>query len=292
MFDEAKFNELLEKIGTNNGYSEGQILNWKGLEYDNHVIHSSPEMIGKSNIPALQEIHIFLAPVWDATTNLIDEALIVRYNDVVKEFNNVMIDTYPNFKEMKNPVLSLKFANIGYLTVMQSSLYVLSNNKAEVIQCAHMLANLFKTAGFVILREKIEASIYGINGIPESKEEIDKYGNYFEFHIRVEHKSPTSDKIPLASKELQELENISSEFQEKFGIPIPLSFNRSTHTDGGYQRYLNARFRGIGSVEASAKVREICNKINETGNLRVVKTISEYVWYDTFVDLDKGWIDF
>jgi hypothetical protein len=30
----------------------------------------------------------------------------------------------------------------------------------------------------------------------------------------------------------------------------------------------------------------------ETTNLKVVKVISEYVWYDTFVELDKGWIDF
>jgi hypothetical protein len=252
-------------------------------------------MTGKGGTAALQEVHIFLGPVWDEATNTIDPSIVKRYNNVVNMFNQIMANsdgTDNAYKEMKNPLLALKFVGAGYLTVMQSSLYVKSNSREQVIECAHMLANLFKNAGFTVLREKIEASAYGINNIPQTTEEAQKYNKYFEFHIRVEHASPSGDKIELTSDELAMLEAFSNQFQRRFATPVPLSFNRSTHPDGGYQRYLNVRFRNMGSVEALEKIEEIKLAINQTGTLKVVKVIAEYVWYDTFVALDKGWIDF
>lgn len=310
MFDTNKINELFEWACSLSD-KQGQILNWSGESFDKSILNSTPEMIGKSGINALQESHIFLLPVWDEKSNPIDWELVKKYNQVVDKFNMVMIDSYPNWKQMKNPLLALNFVNKGYLTVMQSSLYLLSNNKEEIINCTHLLAKLFSLAGFVVVREKIEASVYGIDGIPLTNDDASKYTGYFEFHIRVESNEnknlilssisisnsdsilgSNSDQVPLSREELKVLDLVSDEFTEKFGVPVPTSFNRSTHIDGGYQRYLNVRFRNTGSSEALSKVKEIVTKINNETNFKVVKVISEYVWYDTFVELDKGWIDF
>jgi hypothetical protein len=60
----------------------------------------------------------------------------------------------------------------------------------------------------------------------------------------------------------------------------------------GYQRYLNVRFRQLGLNSIKEKLNEINVAIVELTCFKVIKTISEYVWYDTYVELDKGWIDF
>ncbi len=297
MFDTNKFNELVEWAQLLSD-KPGQILNWSGESVDKSILNSTPEMIGRGGTPALQEAHIFLLPVWDEKSNPIDWELVKRYNQIVDKFNSIMNSSYPNWKQMKNPLLALNFVNQGYLTVMQSSLYLLSNNKQEIIDCTHMLAKLFSAGGFVVIREKIEASVYGIDGIPKTNIDAEKFTGYFEFHIRVEANVNTNetnsngDRVPLSQQELKVLDMVSKEFTEKFGVPVPTSFNRSVHVDGGYQRYLNVRFRNTGSDEALLKVKEIVTKINSETNFKVVKVISEYVWYDTYVELDKGWIDF
>jgi hypothetical protein len=300
MFPIQQYNNLLNDVIQSYGNNPGQILNWPGELYDERFLSNTPEMIGRGGIPGLQESHIFLLPVWDEKSNPIDWDLVSKYNDVINKFNTHMINTYPNWKPMKNPLLALNFIEQGYLTVMQSSLYLINDNKRDIVNCTHQLANLFKTAGFTVVREKIEATVYGIDGIPITNQDACKYSGYFEFHIRVESKSVnglglglgSGDKIPLDQQELILLDTISKEFQTKFDIPVPISFNRSTHLDGGYQRYLNVRFRNTGSIEALGKVKEITSRINDSTNLKVIKVISEYVWYDTFVELDKGWIDF
>ena len=258
-------------------------------ELDKTISTLRPNMVGKSS-PALQEVHIFLAPAWtEAKDNLVDEEMVARYNMVVDEFNAVMKTP----KVMKNPLLALNFREVGYVYVMQSSLYVLSDNKEEVIKTTHQLADMFTTAGFTVIREKVEASVYGINGIPQTAEEIANYPKtYFEFHIRVQHETETRDLIPLSGKELELLEQLSVEFTDLFGTPVPTSYNKATHPDGGYQRYLNVRFRNCGAPEAIERVNQIRDHINRETSMRVAKIISEYVWYDSNVGLDKGWIDF
>jgi hypothetical protein len=39
-------------------------------------------------------------------------------------------------------------------------------------------------------------------------------------------------------------------------------------------------------------IKELKQAINEETNFKVAKSIDEYVWYDTFTQLDHGWIDF
>jgi hypothetical protein len=256
---------------------------------DKFILETTPEMIGTGS-PALQEIHIFLGPIWVGDT--FDSKIIERYTQIVGLFNEIMKDSYENFKPMKAPVLALKFAEIGYVTVMQSSLYVLSNDRQKIIDATHQISDMFILAGFTVLREKIEASIYGIDGIPQTRENAEKYNKYFEFHIRV---SRTNTEIlePLKEEELNKLEIISETFRKSFGVPIPLSFNRAKEgTREGLQRYLNLRTRGIGAIESKKKVDEIVEAINKTGDFRVEKVIAEYPWGDSNVELDKGWIDF
>ena len=131
--------------------------------------------------------------------------------------------------------------------------------------------------------------MHGSNGVPKTTEEMMKYPyKYFEYHIRI----TDTDNGILDQKNLDELLIRSNEMSKKFGIPIPFSYNKSKGPDGLHQKYLNARFRKMGSIEANGYVAEIKKGIEELEGFKVSKIISEYVWYDTFPALDKGWIDF
>jgi hypothetical protein len=292
MFSQDKLETLYQAVKSE---TPGSILNRPDdLDaFDESIISTTPEMTSKvQGVGAMQEIHIFLAPVWVGDFSSIDYSIVEKYNNVVDKFNEIMTDTYDDFKPMKNPLLALKFEKEGYVNVMQSSLYVLCDDKSKVVIMAHQLAKLFAVAGFTVLREKVEASVYGIDGIPQINEDAIKYGKYFEFHIRVQRKD-TTNHDPLDDDELESLEMISSRFKTKFNTPVPLSFNRSKEgTEGGYQRYLNFRSRGIGATESCSRVKEICDAINTETLFKVMKVISEYVWYDTYVKMDSGWIDF
>jgi len=294
MLSEELYQKLFNELSSENEIFP-KILNRPVdlYEYDKSIIDSTPEMTGKNGSKALHEIHIFFLPL-AMGKNELDEKVVQKYRDTINIFNkhsNIIGDIKP----MKDPILALNFRDVGYVTVMQSSLYVLSNSKQDVITLAHQIANLFSVAGLQVVREKIEASAFGIDGIPQTAEEAKKYNKYFEYHIRVARKNDqdTTKSLPLSEEEIGELETISKQFSEKFGVPVPLSYNKSKEgTEGGYQRYLNLRCRDMGSPDASKQVHEISQAIVDETSFKVVKVISEYVWYDTYVGLDKGWIDF
>lgn len=291
----GKFIQLIEQIRAL--YTDGMVGEIQNrptdlATYDDTIINTTPEMIGMHG-QALHEIHIFLAPVWMKQSD-IDQSIIDRYESVIRLFNSMVTkaDSDVEIKEMKPSVLSLNFKGIGHVTVLQSSLYILSNDKRNVINTCHQVADIFKEAGFVVIREKIEATIFGTKGIPKTSEEMILYQKYFEYHIRIQRKN-IEDHHPLTMDEIQILEEISQEFETEFLTPVPLSYNRSKiGTDGGYQRYLNVRFREFGSDDAYDRVKQIIGRINDTTVFKVIKVISEYVWYDTFTALDEGWIDF
>lgn len=267
------------------------------LTYDKLIIKNIPIMSGVSkDVEALHEIHIFLLPTW-LPNQKIDDELINKYKKFITLFNETLFNestliSYDNLKPMKDPVLALNFVNIGYVTVMQSSMYILSNSPASVINTCHQIAELFQFAGFQVVREKIEASAYGITNIPQEDDNAIKYGKYFEFHVRVQRKDMTNYEA-LTNEETKELENVSLKLSKQYGIPVPLSFNRSKEgTEGGYQRYLNLRFRNMGMTNIKSHLNNVTKTIIDETQFKVVKIISEYVWYDTYVDMDQGWIDF
>jgi hypothetical protein len=291
---------VLEKVEEIYGKDEtGSIQNRPlNMAFDDiDQLTKTPDMSGKNGTLALYEIHIFLAPLWIENKDIVDESLVNKYKKIVEIYNEVMKDKITNFKVMKDPVLVLKYKEYGYITVLQSSLYYLTNDKMEVIKMTHSLAELFKLSGFKVLREKVEISIHGVDGIPNSCEEMKNYSGYFEFHIRIIKKTDRDvaikDKKPMSADEIKQLEYISETFELQFERPIPLSYNRNKNEiNGGFQRYLNVRFRDIGVSKSIEKVNEIKQYIKNNTDFIVEKSIDEYIVYDTYVKLDRGWIDF
>lgn len=284
---ESQFIELLKAVKSL-GYTEGSITN--SLDDDFSELSLSPLMIGKNGCPACHEIHTFFTPIYIGKDK-INESHIKQYSKIVKLYNEYMVDTYENFKPMKDPVLTLIFRDVGPVTVLQSSLYVLSDNKNQLVKMSHDIAKMFILGGLNVVREKIEASIRGINGIPETSDIMKLYPKYFEFHIKVARKNKTL-VCPLTDIEEGQLIKISAKFTEKFSTPVPLSYNTTKQETDGYQRYLNVRFRSVGSKDALLFVEDIKKSINNETDFEVLKTIEEYVWYDSYVKMDAGWIDF
>ena len=65
----------------------------------------------------------------------------------------------------------------------------------SVLALCHEDAEYFRSNGMTVLREKIEASVHGIHGIPQTDEEAIASGSYFEFHIKTQLQEPVSDDI-------------------------------------------------------------------------------------------------
>ena len=142
-----------------------------------------------------------------------------------------------------------------------------------------------------MVREKIEAMAYGINEIPLKETPP---GKYFEFHIKVGRKD-REKACPIEPAEIDALRGVSQRFSSVFKIPVPLSYNENknkVNQDGqGHQRFLNVRFRE-GRDTCVKRVNEVKCAIDADTDFKVLKVISEYVWYDTYTDMDKGWIDY
>ena len=189
---------------------------------------------------------MFLGPVW--INKEPDKEIVQKYFDIVKMYNDAFSSKSSSFKEMKSPVLTLNFRDVGEVTVIQSALYYLENDMQKVIEKSHQIVEMFKCAGFEILREKIEASADGINGIPQTDEDASLTTKYFEFHIRVNRKIATNNS-PITEEENASLLKISNELSQELGIPVPLSYNRTKEVSGdGFQRFLNVRFRSKGQT--------------------------------------------
>ena len=156
-------------------------------------------------------------------------------------------------------------------------------------------ANYFVANGFDVVRVKIEANAHANVGVPIEDEEAKLYPKYFEFHIKVQHK--TADKPELITEEESNaLIEISKKFTKTFQTPVPLSWNNLANCENpdnpGFQRFLNVRFREIGFKKCKEQLDVIKTAIADQTSFKVAKSIDEYVWYDSFTDLDHGWIDF
>ncbi|ATZ80364.1 hypothetical protein BMW23_0306 [Bodo saltans virus] len=251
--------------------NEGKILN----DFTEKHISDFVELKGVG-APALHEIHIFLAEL-NPTQEQIE-----LYSWIVEQFNETYKDKTVNFKQMKAPLLALYFRNHGaYVSVLQSSHYFSSDNKEEILHQTYLEASLFLAAGFNIIRLKIEASMHGIENMPMSGSELT---SYYEHHIRVKN---TGDMA--YDEETNLLNEISIHFSNQLKTPIPMSYNKN---DKEGRRYLNVRFRNMGYKEALEQVKHIVEHINNNGDFRVVNHIDEIIICDSFVELDKGWIDF
>lgn len=247
-----------------------------------------PALTGKDGAAALHEIHVFLMPLNP------DSETVAKYVDLVDQWNKAHY-TEPNFKPMKAPYLALEFRGVPEpVCVLQSARYLVSDDTKHVVEQCHADAKYFQDHGFTVLREKIEATVHGIDGIPQTAQELAAFPTktkYFEFHIRAHRKGDEANPEPLRDEELAELRSLSETFGDVFNKWIPLSWNVRKAKDGVHQRFFNMRERVTGAVDALALVKDFQRDIAARSEFVVGKVISEFVWYDTYAELDQGWID-
>ena len=244
-----------------------------------------PKLTGTNDTEALNEIHIFLKDLNPS------EEILKRYNAAVEEWNTTHQEAS---HKMKACFLALVFrdsdGNENVVKVMQSARYIRGNHSNIVVDECHQDAKWFEDRKLPVVRQKIEAMAYGIQEIPLDETPP---GKYFEFHIKVGRKD-RDNSCPIEDDEINVLRELSVQFSSQFKIPVPLSYNENKNKynqDGqGHQRFLNVRFRK-GRTECADFVNQVKEAINAT-HFRVLKVISEYVWFDTYTDMDKGWIDY
>ena len=140
-----------------------------------------PTLSGIGLYPATQEIHIFLEPLNP------DQETLEKYYATVAKWNEQNDKGAP----MKPCHLALVFRDAegteNIVRVMQSARYYPCNDTSEVVQQCHKDAEFFQSYGLKVIREKIEATAYGIKGIPQDTSQLPD-GKYFEFHIKVGRK--------------------------------------------------------------------------------------------------------
>lgn len=180
--------------------------------------------------------------------------------------------------------------------VMQTARYFRTNSVDIVIGECKADTKYFESCGFEVLREKIEANAHSIIGIPLSTPDTLSFpNNYFEHHIKVQRKN-RANTTSITPEEIEELRYVSKYLTRRYKSPVPLSYNKNKDKDNddgqGHQRFLNVRFRGVGLDQIKIELAAIKNIINTATNFEVIKTIDEYVWYDTKPSVDHGWIDF
>jgi len=249
---------------------------------------SYPKLTGKSEHPALHELHCFLLPL-NPEQKFIDLAM-----EATQKYNEKYASELKGYP-MKMCFLALLFRTAGVVRVLQSARYFRSDDQDEVIKEIYKDAAFYQEFGFDVVRIKIEANAYANKGIPNTDEEAKEWPKYFEHHIKVEHKtSKSNDALPKEEEEA--LANVSKQMGELYSVPVPLSWNNlaneGNEDNPGYQRFLNIRFRNTGVKNCQKNVENLTKSINEKTPFKVVKSIDEYVWYDTYTAMDHGWIDF
>jgi len=237
-------------------------------------------------VKGLFELHVFLTPLNPT------EAEVKVYNDVVEEINRDL-----NIKSaltMRPCYLALCYTE-GDVKVLQTSRYYEARSLKEAFiemrKEADRLQEKFDTvwkAGKLkrrinVTREKIEL-MYSAKGIPQDEKEMASWpGRYHEFHIRVRH---VEDTLVMTPELETKLRAISAKYTALCHRPIPLSYNMHKQQ----QRYLNVRFE-CGAIKAKKQAMALVALINADPVLKVEKVLQEFVIYDTYRLLDKGWID-
>ena len=244
------------------------------------------------NIKGISEIHVFFTPLNPAPKT------VAKFAEICQNINRSNVNN-PNFTKIKDCHLCLHYREKGDIRVMQSSRYITSDNMDDIIKECYAEAELIQK-GFNeayekgeidekvnVIREKIEAVASNV-GVPKTDNESQRYPKkYFEFHIRLGRKNENTI-IHITNEEIEELKQLSESFTNEFKTPVPLSFNQTNE----HQRYLNVRFENIGSEQAKFNVNKIVKAIDQSKNFKWIKTISEYVWFDSYRELVGGWIDF
>lgn len=183
---------------------------------------------------------------------------------------------------MKGLLLNLDYEGRGFVGVLQSSRYVrgtLDDARAGADEDAKLLAD----QGFEVVRKKIEA-VATSDGVPQTAEDAKRSpaNRYFEFHLLIDAK-----RGPISNEDVASLRSIARDMSARLCQPVPLSYNALKPA----QRFLNLRARGCGLDDAMVHVRHLEEQVGKTGELSVVKVISEYICFDDNRALDNGWLE-
>ncbi len=182
---------------------------------------------------------------------------------------------------MKALLLELDYVGKGFVGVLQSSRYV-EGDVAVARDAARTDAEVLRTAGFSVIREKVEA-LASDPGVPrDARDATASPGDrYFEFHLLID-----GQHGPLSEDDMRSLRGLASDFSTRFARPVPLSYNALKPA----QRFLNLRARGCGLAEAMEPVDQLAAAIASKG-LIVKKTIAEYICFDSNRAVDDGWLE-
>jgi len=187
-------------------------------------------------------------------------------------------ETFAKFEEAckqcgrmtKTLKLSLHFET-GNHFVPQSSTYISAPSVEKAREVSAELLKVFEAANVPIIREKIEAIAHN-KGVPETDEEAAKFPeHYFEYHLRLN---------------TEVCYDVSTGLSKMFGHKIPLSCNLYPP----YQCFLNARTYEMGSETSGRLVDYITMELEKRG-IQVCKRISEFIVFDSYKNLDKGWLE-
>ena len=251
--------------------------------------HSSPrstrERVDYPPIRGTSESHVFLAPFNP------DAPTLARYDAAVADWNDKNARR-PGATTVMRPVfLCLDFRAAGPQFVCQSARHVKAETTEFVIDEVHADADHFEAHGFEVLRRKVEC--YGwSDGVPQTDEDALAWPDkYFEFHLRINRREDAPD-ARVTTAEVAQLRALSESYTERFGVPVPLSFNAYKE---GRQRFLNLRVGHCGLATALASVEHIKRDLSADPALKyleVGKSHIEYVWWDDNRNMDRGWIDF
>lgn len=143
-------------------------------------------------IKGLSEIHIFFEPINPKLKT------VFKFEEIcAKITENRKNDK--GFTKIKACHLSLDFRGVGDVRVMQSSRYIVSDNRDQVIkECydeADLMQKMFNDAfesgdideQVCVIREKIEA-IASATNVPKTDDEAKQFPHYFEYHIKLKRK--------------------------------------------------------------------------------------------------------
>lgn len=268
----------------------------------------SPDFKGMGSIAATHELHCF------TDVNPTPEK-IEAYKARVDWWNKNRLPLLQQrdrgqvvHNPMKSPVLTLLFRKDGVInpiTVCQSARHIQCDDRRKVLEIVEEDKEFFENTGpyaqsgfapMAVCRIKVEATAHGVDGVPQTAKEAANFPrSYFECHIRV-HKTG-SDQLaeqknlpPITHQEQEMLERLTGKLTLQFGFPVPLSLNVAK----GHQRFINARFYGVGLQEIVVMLQQIRDAVEADGIFMAKEhlQILEYVWFDTAKQIDAGWIDF
>lgn len=183
---------------------------------------------------------------------------------------------------MKALLLELDYVGRGFVGVLQSSRYV-TGDVAAGVEAAHHDARALREAGFVVLREKVEAVAQN-EGVPRTAADAERSpeDRYFEFHLLVDGRDG-----PLSEADMVSLRALAERYTARLASPVPLSYNALKPA----QRFLNFRARRQGLEQALRTVEQLSEEVRASGALFVKKVIGEYICFDSNRAVDNGWLE-